>query len=320
MNRRPISLPVLLLSFAAAAVVACSDDDTEDTTVTPGGADSGADATPDAASGAPQIADVTLSALVALTAAEPVTFTATGSTPITWSISAGSAPAGMTLDPVTGVYGGTPTANGDFQLTVTATNAAGSSSLALMQTVGSPARNAYALLANNQISAFSTLLPSGATAPVTLSTGLNLRVDPNSGTVTNDTSLNGGDTGAVETAYTNSFINATATTQYTIGNASKTLYIQNVPNGGTLTLPIAVTPAPEAFLGFDIGETVTTATSATAVTAGLGYAGVRLAGQATDSFASIDLVSGQLGVIGAFPSRAPSGSRSRTPPLVRWSA
>ena len=119
--------------------------------------------------------------------------------------------------------------------------------------------------------------PAGVRLRIVSSTGLNLRVDPNIGTVTNDTSLNGGDTGAVETAYTNSFINATATTQYTIGNASKTLYIQNVPNGGTLTLPIAVTPAPEAFLGFDIGETVTTA------------------------FASIDVVSGQLGVIGAFP-------------------
>ncbi|MEU7975103.1 fibronectin type III domain-containing protein [Micromonospora sp. NPDC049089] len=49
--------------------------------------------------------------------------TVTGGTgPFTWSVSAGSLPAGLTLDPVTGLLSGTPTVSGTFPFTVRVTD------------------------------------------------------------------------------------------------------------------------------------------------------------------------------------------------------
>jgi hypothetical protein len=52
----------------------------------------------------------------------------TSGTSSTLTVSAGSLPAGLRLDPVTGVLSGTPTAAGSATFTVTATNAAGTTS------------------------------------------------------------------------------------------------------------------------------------------------------------------------------------------------
>jgi len=54
-----------------------------------------------------------------------VTLTATGTTPITWSITAGSLPVGLSLDANSGRISGTPTATGQLSLTVKATNSVG---------------------------------------------------------------------------------------------------------------------------------------------------------------------------------------------------
>jgi len=53
------------------------------------------------------------------------TLAATGDTPITWSVTTGSLPAGLTLAAATGVVSGTPTAEGTSTFTVKAENAAG---------------------------------------------------------------------------------------------------------------------------------------------------------------------------------------------------
>ncbi|MGI5960289.1 MAG: putative Ig domain-containing protein, partial [Massiliimalia sp.] len=53
------------------------------------------------------------------------TLTATGDTPITWSVTGGSLPAGLSLDENTGVISGIPNAAGTYNFTVTATNDAG---------------------------------------------------------------------------------------------------------------------------------------------------------------------------------------------------
>ena len=56
------------------------------------------------------------------------TLTATGTAPITWSVTSGSLPTGLTLNESTGLISGTPTAAGTYSFTVTATNNGGSDS------------------------------------------------------------------------------------------------------------------------------------------------------------------------------------------------
>ena len=53
------------------------------------------------------------------------TLAATGTSPITWSVSSGTLPAGLSLNASTGSITGTPTASGTFTFTVMATNAYG---------------------------------------------------------------------------------------------------------------------------------------------------------------------------------------------------
>jgi hypothetical protein len=100
-----------------------------------------------------------------------ITFEASGSMPITWSVSSGALPPGVTLDAATGAYSGTPTAAGDYAFTVTATNAAGADSDAYTQQVTAPAANAHVLVNGNSIAALATSFPSGIEAPLAV-TGL----------------------------------------------------------------------------------------------------------------------------------------------------
>jgi hypothetical protein len=49
-------------------------------------------------------------------------FTATGGSSLTWSVASGSLPAGLSLDPSTGLLSGTPTALGDYQFQIKTTD------------------------------------------------------------------------------------------------------------------------------------------------------------------------------------------------------
>lgn len=122
---------------------------------------------------------------------------------------------------------------------------------------------------------------------VVTSSGLNFRVNPNTGApvdgnlggvtavpnTNTDGSINGGgSTGVSGTAYTNSFARNLSvvgtTTQYTLDAASNTLFIQNPPNVGTQTvaLPVTLGGSPLDFTdvnGFDIPAGVAVGTSNT---------------------------------------------------------
>jgi len=64
------------------------------------------------------------------------TFTASGSTPITWTVTSGTLPTGMAFSSA-GVLSGTPTATASGSITFTATNALGADSRALTLAVNS---------------------------------------------------------------------------------------------------------------------------------------------------------------------------------------
>jgi hypothetical protein len=155
---------------------------------------------------------------------------------------------------------------------------------------------------------------------VTTGTGLNFRLNPNGAPVDNnamtadgnnpDGSINGqpaGSTGVTAAAYTNSFGQPTmggVTTQYVIDATSNTLFIQNPPNNGTLTVPQPITLNGNALdfteaNGFDIPASVRVTTSAAPAT-GSGFAALTV-GTATRLY-SIDLSNGRATDLGALPA------------------
>ena len=89
------------------------------------------------------------------------------------------------------------------------------------------------------------------------SAGLNLRLNPDLGTVVTDTPLNPGAPAIADIAYTNNPL-STTTTLYDIDFQTDALYIQNPANAGTLTLvgPLGVN-AVTSSVGFDISQTGT---------------------------------------------------------------
>lgn len=85
---------------------------------------------------APDITTTTLSSLTQGTAFSQ-TLAATGTSPLTWTISAGTLPAGLVLNSSTGIISGTPTGTGSYSFAVQATNTAGSDSQTYSGTIAS---------------------------------------------------------------------------------------------------------------------------------------------------------------------------------------
>lgn len=171
---------------------------------------------------------------------------------------------------------------------------------------------------------------------VVSSTGLNFRVNPTTGapvdgdnggsagsvTGTNvDAPINGsGSTGVSATAYTNNFSQSLAggavTTLYTLDAASNSLLIQNPPNAGTQTSPLAITlaGAPLDFTnvnGFDIPPGASVRTS-NAPAAGNGYALLTVGG--TTGLYRIALATGAATLLGALGTGTTSAAG-----FVAWS-
>jgi hypothetical protein len=120
------------------------------------------------------------------------TVTATGSSPLTWSLTAGALPAGMGLNTSDGTYAGTPTAVGSFSFTITVTNALGSDSRAyahdvLAPVAGAPSNLQPAALPDLTVNVpFSTTFTAQGAATITWSITAGavppgMALDPNTG-------------------------------------------------------------------------------------------------------------------------------------------
>lgn len=138
------------------------------------------------------------------------------------------------------------------------------------------------------------------------SLGQNFRMNPNTGTVVDrdmnlangtnmDGNLNGGAIAAQGTAYVNNVANnGGVTTQYTISENPDTLFIQSMPNDGTLILPLPLSPTVDSILGFDISPGVNTSASNTSVATGTGHLLLRSNAGAPASLAKVNLVTGAI--------------------------
>lgn len=146
---------------------------------------------------------------------------------------------------------------------------------------------------------------------VVTSNGLNIRINPNTGSFVDfnttaagiqpDGSTNGATTVLDATAYTNNAPNVTATTQYTLDSVSDKLFIQNPPNNGTQVGALSVTlnGATLDFTsvnGFDIPGGVNAAKSGDPVT-GKAFAGLTVGG--VSSLYAIELSTGVATLVGA---------------------
>ncbi|MCU0870604.1 MAG: DUF4394 domain-containing protein, partial [Burkholderiales bacterium] len=156
---------------------------------------------------------------------------------------------------------------------------------------------------------------------VVASSGLNFRMNPNTGALV-DGNFGGAVVGGVNpdgmlttvgtagvqpargmgTGYTNNRINVGVTTQYTIDATADTLYIQQPPNAGNLISPALITEGGNRLdigitAGFDIPPGVDAA-SPGAVATGMGYAAFTVAG--VSGLYSVNLATGAANRIGTF--------------------
>ncbi len=154
--------------------------------------------------------------------------------------------------------------------------------------------------------------PSVDRLRVTSSSGVNLRLNPNTGAgIDNDGSaatginpdgmINGGSTRVDEVAYTNNQANnGSLTTLYTLDSSTDKLFIQNGaagPNDGTQSMAVALSQAVDSVLGFDIAPGINAAANNAAVT-GEGFAVVKYAGSAQEQLVKINLASGAVTAAG----------------------
>ncbi len=148
---------------------------------------------------------------------------------------------------------------------------------------------------------------------VVASSGLNIRINPNTGTLAlQDVALNGGT--ATATAYTNNFGGATATTQYSFNTLNGNLFIQNPPNNGTLTFVGNLSPFDFQLLGgFDIPPSVAVSTSGSAAS-GEGWMLIGRSGGAFTQLYRVDLATGAGVATGLFNSTTSAAG------LIAWAS
>ena len=93
-------------------------------------------------------------------------------------------------------------------------------------------------------------------------TGLNLRIDVTTGATTTDGVVNGAVAAITASAYTNAVAGTTSTQLYGLDAAAGQVYLQDPPNNGTLTAPMALGGTFAGANGFDIDARNNTAYAA----------------------------------------------------------
>lgn len=93
-------------------------------------------------------------------------------------------------------------------------------------------------------------------------TGLNLRIDVTTGATITDGVINGAAAAITASAYTNAVAGTTSTQLYSLDATAGQVYLQDPPNNGTLTAPIALGGTFAGANGFDIDARNNTAYAA----------------------------------------------------------
>jgi hypothetical protein len=130
---------------------------------------------------------------------------------------------------------------------------------------------------------------------VVSSTGLNLRINVDSGEVITDgaIALQGGVTSVAAAGYTNAFAGAVSTALYDLDAAGGLLHLQDPPNNGTLAAGVTLGVAASAVNGFDIDARTNTGYAALAVGSSVGLYSVNLTATAGAATRIGDLAGGE---------------------------
>lgn len=165
-----------------------------------------------------------------------------------------------------------------------------------------PATAGYGFDFNSAVDRIRVVTSTGLNFRAHPGTGAAVDADPNTAGVQPDAALTGGMLDGV--AYTNGHPATLPgiTSEYGIDAATNSLHLVTNPNGGVLGAAIAIKLGGAALdftsvAGFDIPQTVTTATANAAVTQGTAYAAL-VVGGATNLY-KIDLVTGTATFVGS---------------------
>ncbi len=164
------------------------------------------------------------------------------------TVTAGALPAGVTLDPITGAFGGQPTAGGAFTFTVTASNGVGEESTRLL--TGSVAKAApvlrltAAVVDGSSGTLTATLRDSSDTVLTQVAGTVEFFRGTQSGAPIGTVELSDG-TSSLTVANLAPGSSTSFTARFTPGPGADTSYVTAVSNAATLTVPAKpVDPKP----------------------------------------------------------------------------
>jgi hypothetical protein len=178
-----------------------------------------------------------------------------GKTPYVWTVSGGSLPAGLALDPASGIISGTPTAGGVFPFTVTLTDATPVQATAAL-TINVLGITTTSLPDATVGTAYSqTLQAAGGVPPVTwaVSSGTlpaGLTLNASSGTISGTPTISGSSTFTVSASYTPASAASPVTTQQQL-----TIFVSGVLNITSSPLTLTEGTAFSQSLGTVAGGT-----------------------------------------------------------------